>query len=129
MKRHTMARWIAFVVGLVAFLLVHYVEWLMWNVWFGGMHEPWFLNAGRAVAVTTVSLLVASMVVGALQLPGLMFSAGAFVAMTGVLVLKQRGPGNIFPIAMAFGGILILGTGTLGAWIGREIAGVVRGRR
>ena len=34
-----------------------------------------------------------------------------------------------FPIVMAFGGVLILASSALGAWLGREIGGLVRGRR
>jgi hypothetical protein len=129
MTANVTRRWLGFGVGLLAFLAVHLAESLMWNIWFGDAHEPWFLNSGRAVAATIGWLFVVSAIAGSFGLSGLMLSAGAFVAMTGVLFLKPGGPGNIFPIVMAFGGLLILGSNTLGAWAGWEIREASRRKR
>ena len=74
----------------------------------------------RSVPIATG---VVVLIGGALQMSGPWFAAGAFVAMTGVLFLKPSGPGNIFPIVMLFGGLLIAGSCLLGAWLGKEAAG------
>ena len=50
--RHAMARWLGFVIGLLAFSLAHAIEVAKWAPWFGGAHAPWFLNSGRAIAFT-----------------------------------------------------------------------------
>lgn len=128
MTRQT-SRPIAFIVGLLAFLLVHFGERLAWNTWFGGVHEPWFLNSGPAAAVTATWLFVVGVIGGASGLPGLMLAGGAFVAMAGVLFFKDGGPGTIYPIVLVFGGALVTATIALGAWIGREIGGLLRSRR
>jgi hypothetical protein len=45
-----------------------------------------------------------------------------------VLFLKEGGPGTIFPIVLAVGGVFLLISSALGAWIGREVRGAVKGR-
>jgi len=122
-----MARSVSFIVGLLAFLAIHAIEVITWSRWFGGAHEAWFLNSGRAIAFTLSCLFAVSVAVGAARLSGLLMAAGAIAAMTGVLLL---GVGStIFPIVLTMGGIFILGPVTLGAWIGREIEGLFRRRR
>jgi hypothetical protein len=79
------------------------------------------LNSGRAVAFTTASLFVGSLIAGWLRLSGWLFAAGAATAMTAVLFLKQGGPGTIFPIVIAAGTVFILAITLLGVWIGGEI--------
>jgi hypothetical protein len=113
----------AFGIGLLAFLGIDGLEVVLWTARFGGTHEAWFLNSGPATAVTVGWLFALSLIGGALQMSGPWFAAGAFVAMTGVLFLKPGGPGNIFPIVMLFGGLLIAGSCLLGAWLGKEAAG------
>lgn len=124
-----MNRWIGFGVGLMAFVAAHSIEVMTWNVWFGGAHDPWFLNSGRATLCMVSWLCGISLVAGVLGLSGLMVAAGAFTAMTMVLFLKEGGAGTIFPIVMALGGLVILMAGTLGASIGTEIARALRARR
>ena len=110
-----------FAAGLLIFVAAHEVEVLKWAAWFGGAHEPWFLNSGRAVAFTMACLFVGSLTSGWLRLSGLMIAAGAATAMTAVLFLKEGGPGTIFPIVIAVGTVCLLAIGLLGAWIGGEI--------
>jgi hypothetical protein len=114
-------RAVGFVAGLLTFAAAHEVEVLKLTAWFGGAHEPWFLNSGRAVAFTMACLCVSSLIAGRLRLSGVMFAAGAATAMTAVLFLKQGGPGTIFPIVIAVGSVFILAVSMLGAWIGGEI--------
>lgn len=115
-----------FAAGLLTFLAAHEVEVLKWAAWFGGAHEPWFLNSGRAVAFTMACLFVSGLISGWLRLSGLMMAAGAAIAMTAVLFLKEGGPGTIFPIVIAFGTVFILAISTLGVWIGGKLRRVIR---
>ena len=117
-------RGIAFALGTLAFATAHLIEAALWTSWFGGAHDPWFLNSGRAVACMTALLFGVSLAGGGIGLSGTMISAGAFMAMVAIMFLKNSGPGTIFPIVMAFGGLLILGTVSLGAWLGREVRGL-----
>ena len=114
-----------FAAGLLIFVAAHEVEVLKWAAWFGGAHEPWFLNSGRAVAFTMACLFVGSLTSGWLRLSGLMIAAGAATAMMAVLFLKEGGPGTIFPIVIAVGTVSILAISLLGAWLGGEIRRVV----
>ena len=116
-------RGIGFALGALGFAAAHLIEAALWTTWFGGQHEPWFLNSGRAVAFTTALLFGVSLTAGGIGLSGTMISAGAFMAMAAIMFLKNSGPGTIFPIVMAFGGLLVLGTVLLGAWLGREVRG------
>src|SRR5438309_535944 len=86
--------------GALAFLAAHLVIHAEWARWFGAEHVPWFLNEGRANAVMVSSLFLASLAGGYAAVPGLMFAAGAFAAMTIVLFNLPGGPGTIFPIVM-----------------------------
>ena len=127
------ARWSDFAFGALTFGGVHAIEVMRWTAWFGGVHEPWFLNSGSATVFTLVCVAAASGIVAlsSASVPsvrGITFGAGACAAMTAVLIMKQGGPGTIFPIVMAVGGLFILMSSALGAWIGREARRAVWGR-
>jgi hypothetical protein len=111
-------RAVGFVAGLLTFVAAHEVEVLKWAAWFGSVHDPWFLNSGRAVAFTMACLFVSSLIAGWFRLSGFMFAAGATTAMIVVLFLKEGGPGTIFPIVIAIGTAFILVISMLGVWIG-----------
>jgi len=115
-------RAVGFVAGLLTFAAAHAVEVLMWAAWFENAHEPWFLNSGRAVAFVMACLFVGGLIAGWLRLSGLMFAAGAATAMTVVLFLKHGGPGTIFPIVIAAGGLIIATASLLAVWLGSEIS-------
>ena len=119
-------RGFGFVWGLFAFVLAHGIEVVTWTRWFGARHDPWFLNSGRAVAFTTGWLFVSSLIGGGLGLPGLAIAAGAAAGM--VAALAWTGGSTIFPIVLTFGGLSIAFACLLGAWIGKELAGLIRGR-
>jgi hypothetical protein len=128
-----MTRWIRFAVGFLTFLAAHAVEVREWSAWFGGAHPPWFLNSGRAIVFTlgcvcAFSGLMALFSASVSRVRGITFAAGSFIAMTAVLFLQQGGAGTIFPIVMVVGGVLILVSSALGAFIATEIRMAVRGR-
>jgi hypothetical protein len=128
-----MSRWIGFAVGSLTFLAAHEIEVIRWASWFGGAHEPWFLNSGPAILFTLGCVCAASAIVAlsnaSLQrVRGITIAAGSFAAMTAVLFLKEGGPGTIFTIVLMAGGVCILVSSTLGAWIGREVRGAMKGR-
>jgi hypothetical protein len=117
-----MIRWTSVLVGGAAFLAAHVVQTLAWNSWFHGTFEPWFLNSGRAVAFTAALLVVASAVVSTSDrresiIRGANVAAGALLAMIAVLFVV--GPGNLFPIVIAIGGLIAVastGAGALAGW-------------
>ena len=126
-----MMRWKSAALGAAVFVAAHLVLMAGWREWFqpGGDYPPWFLNSGRAVALTAASLFGAGVVVGLAtggaaresMVAGGNLAAGAIVVMCVVLALT--GPGTLFPIALAIGaGIAVLSSvaGTLtGSAIGR----------
>ena len=120
-------RGFGFALGLLTFVGAHTVEVAMWAVWFGGVHDPWFLNSGKAAAFTVACLFGTSAIGGGLGLPGLAITAGAATAMTAVLA--WQGGSTIFPIVLAFGWVTIAFSSLLGAWIGADIAAIIRPRR
>jgi hypothetical protein len=125
-------KWVRFGAGVLTFALAHAIERALWTPWFGGDKVPWFLNSGQAIAFTLGLLVVGSAVVTALSPPkpvvsGLGFAAGAALCMTIVLFVGP-GPGNLFPIVLAFGGAVIVFASVIGAWLGRLIAKVLPGR-
>jgi hypothetical protein len=131
MKGAAFTRSLAFVVGVLAFLTAHALEVMQWASWFGGEHEPWFLNSGRAVLVTLAWVGCASGMVALFSASrpgprGLTVALGAFVGMTTVLFLKHGGPGTIFPIVMVAGGGCIVISSALGAWVGRMVRAAAR---
>ena len=106
-----MIRWKSLVLGAVVFGIAHWLQMAWWREWFqpGGDYPPWFLNSGRAVALTAGMLFVAGVVLGIVSrgvwrdaiVAGGNLSAGAVAAMG--VVLGVTGPGNLFPIALIIG--------------------------
>ena len=122
-----MIRWKNAALGAAVFGAAHLVLTARWRDWFtpGGDFPPWFLNSGRAVALTAALLFVASVVVGLATrgparesiVAGGNLAAGAIVSMCVVLMLT--GPGTLFPIALTIGaGIIVFNclAGVLAAW-------------
>jgi hypothetical protein len=116
-----MIRWTSALVGGAAFLAAHLVQTLAWQTWFHGEHDPWFLNSGRAVAFTAALLVVAGAVVSAADrresiIRGANAAAGALAAM--IVTLAIVGPGNLFPIVIAFGAVIAIASTAAGALAG-----------
>ena len=123
-----------FSIGVLTFLGAHAIERAQWRGWFHGEFEPWFLNSGRAILFTLGCVCVAGAIVAGLNrsarpVRGITLAAGAFAAMTAVLFLKEGGPGTIFPIVLVSGGVFILMSSTLGAWMGTQVREAIRVRR
>jgi hypothetical protein len=125
--RNVVARSLGFAIGLAAFVAAHAIEVAMWSAWFGGAHDPWFLNSGRATAFTVTCMFAASLAAGIMRVPGAAIAIGGAAAMTVVLVLG--GGSTIFPIVLAAGGLFIAGASLLGAWLGAEIGSLLESKR
>jgi hypothetical protein len=116
MRRYV--KWKSLAIGAAAFVAGHFVEIATWRTWFGGgEHAAWFLNDGnRAVVFMMACLFGAELIAGLLWArdtldavaDGVNVAAGAVVAMTLLLLSAAWGPGNLFPIAIAIGGCLVL---------------------
>ena len=126
MKRDRMSRWIGFAIGFLTFLAAHAIEVAMWTPWFGGAHNPWFLNSGRSIVLTMSCLFVASLIAGGFRIEGRMITAGATTAMT--IVLVWIGGSTIFPIVVMGGCLFLAFCSLMGAFTGREIARAIRGK-
>ena len=122
-----MIRWKSAALGAVMFGAAHLVLTARWREWFqpGGDFPPWFLNSGRAVALTAALLFMAGVVVGLTTrgparesiVAGGNLAGGAIVAMC--VVLAFTGPGTLFPIALTIGaGVIVFNcvAGALMAW-------------
>jgi hypothetical protein len=112
--------------GAATFLAAHVVEVAGWREWFYGVYAPWFLNSGRAVALTAGSLMVVA-AIAALTISdrrdwlvvGMNLTAGATVAM--VIVLFAVGPGTLFPIAIVIGTVVVAVSSAAGALAGAAV--------
>jgi len=118
------------ILGAAAFITAHAVEVYRWRDWFDASNQsgPWFLNNGTAVAVTSAA------VAGAAALSALLWArngrhaarqslevaAGAVLAMAITLVVV--GPGNIFPIVVAVGTMILTVSALMGGWLGYAAA-------
>jgi hypothetical protein len=123
-----MIRWKSLTLGAVAFLASHALESANWSAFDpGAAYSPWFLNSGRAVVFTAACLLAAAAIEGIVAastwrdaiVRGGNIAAGAFVAMC--IVLLARGPGTLFPIALALGGLVAAASSIAGALIGSGV--------
>jgi len=117
-----MIRWTSVLVAGAAFTVAHLVQTLAWQTWFHGSYDPWFLNSGRAVVFTVALLVFAGAIVSAADwresiVRGANAAAGALAAM--IIILAVVGPGNLFPIVIAFGAVIAVtstGAGALAGW-------------
>jgi hypothetical protein len=107
--------------GAAAFLLADAIESRYWGWFAGGLQvSPWFLNAGRAAALTSVGVFAAGLLAGATvrrtvdkAVLGGCVAAGSCAAMTAVLF--ARGPGSIFPLVLLVGAAVLLPCAAAGA--------------
>lgn len=121
-----MIRWKHLLSGAGVFVAIHLVLVSTWQTSFSGGNgfRPWFMNSGRAAMLTMGCLLVVNMIVGVARLvrfeeailAACNIAAGAVVAMT--LVLFGIGPGNLFPIAIVMGAVIIGASSVSGAIAG-----------
>ena len=126
-----MIRWKSVALGAAVFGAAHLVLSARWREWFqpGGDFPPWFLNSGRAVALTAALLFMAGVVVGLTTrgparesiVAGGNLAGGAIVAMC--VVLAFTGPGTLFPIALTIGAGVIVFNCVAGALMARAVGG------
>jgi hypothetical protein len=126
-------RWKTVVVGALAFVAAHFVVRAAWPWLDSGRGEsPWFLNAGRGVAITAGLLFLAAALRSGVAAAdrrtavqhGLDFALGAVAAMA--IVLFTIGPGTLFPIVIVIGAVVIAAAalaGALAGWGCRALAG------
>ena len=114
--------WRPLTLGFLVFEIAHAIEARLWQNWFGGTYDPWFLNSGRAAAFTLTGVVLASAIATSLAKPrigqGLGVATGAFAAMAIMLFVKQAGPGTIGPIVLATGAVLLFLSAAAGLFIG-----------
>jgi hypothetical protein len=125
--KHNVARGLGFGIGVAVFAGTHAIEVAMWPAWFGGAHDPWFLNSGRAIAFTLICFFGVSLLAGVGRVPGLAIAAGGAIAMTFVLALG--GGSTLFPIVVTAGALAIGGASLLGAWLGAELGRLLLPKR
>jgi len=118
--------WIPFTIGFLAFALAHLIEAATWADWFGGRYRPWFLNSGRAVALTSICLFVVSALVARKSdryiARALATALGAVTAMA-VILFVGGDPGSIFPIVLATGAAVVVAITFAGALASRMFRG------
>ena len=117
-------RLIGFVVGGLLFIVAHVIEMRLWAPWFGRSHDAWFVSDQHAAQFMFGWLFVMSLIAGWFRLSGLMIAVGAWVAMTVVLFTFPDGPGNLFPIAFAIGGTLVVMACWPATFIGKALRGL-----
>ena len=135
-----MLRWTSLALGAATFLAAHAVERAFWRSWFSAEWEPFFMNSGRAVALTAACILIAGLLAALLardRRDALVHAGNVTAGAAAVMIftLFAAGPGTLFPIAIVLG-IVILAVGScLGALAtfpfkapGRGAAGDARGR-
>jgi len=111
-------RWKSLMLGAATFVAGHFVEVARWESWFGGGgHAVWFLNDGnRAVLFMMGCLFFAALIAGLLWarsthdaiVHGGNVATGGVAAMTVLIFAAPWGPGNLFPIAIAIGAVILL---------------------
>jgi hypothetical protein len=114
------------ILGGAAFLAAHALEAYRWREWFNPSTNsgPWFLNSGTAIAATSAAVAAAAALSTMLWArsgrrawrQSLEVASGAALAMA--ITLFVVGPGNIFPIVLAIGTMVLTVSSLLGGWIG-----------
>jgi len=88
----------------------------------------WFLNSGRNVAILGLTLTSGAAVLALsasdVVLRAAMFAVGAIIAMATTLFFI--GPGNIFPIVIVIGGVIVALAVSCGAAVGSIVRYVIR---
>ena len=122
---NTRRRLAASIVGALTVLVLHLIEVRMWSSWFGDSYAPWFMNDPNAGALMIGGLFIVGLIAGGFYLPGPSMAMGAWIAMDWLLLWRPGGPGNIFPIVMAVGAVLMVIACWPATLIGKELRGLV----
>jgi hypothetical protein len=110
--------------GAAAFTAAHAIERVAWNAFNPRFPTPWFLNAGRATALTAAAIFVAALLVAMLVRSepltgiahGISTAVGAMIAM--FVVLMFIGPGNLWPIVLMIGSSIVVVSAAAGGILG-----------
>ena len=121
MSYETTARITHVAVGAATFWVIHRLLMATWSWFDGAVGPPWFTASGRSVLFSVVTFAVVSAVVAALAARSFehamavaaYITIGGAVTMAILLFLQPWGPGNIFPISIVIG-TMILGIGSIG---------------
>lgn len=121
-------------VGAVTFTALHLVFLATWQTWFNGGDglTPWFMNSTKTVAATLVVFAAVTAAVSAGRTEAFdaraasaaLVATGGAVPMVVVLFTMRGGPGNLFPIAIFVGWLLMF----VGAALGSGLAWWLKGR-
>ena len=120
----TKSRMTGVAVGMLTFIVAHLIVVAKWTTWFHGLYEPWFLNTESAVLFTLACLFAGSLVAGLFEISGVSVGAGAVNAMT-VVMFWSPGPGTLWPIVLALGGLMLAIVILMGRMLGFGIRYVV----
>jgi hypothetical protein len=126
----------AVVVGAITFVAIHVVLVATWQRWFaaGDGLPPWFMNSVPTVLVTLGAFAVASGLSFLTQPQSArdfdaraawaaLVATGGAIAMLPVLFTMRGGPGNLFPIAIFIGWVVMFAGSAVGcglAWLVRR---------
>jgi len=116
-------------VGAVTFVALHRVLVVTWQTWFhgGGGHSPWFMNTVDSVLLAMAVFFVVNVLVCLLMpqprveetsLAACQVVAGAIVPMVVTLATLPEGPGNMAPVAIFIGIIIVVVPSVAGALVG-----------
>jgi hypothetical protein len=122
-----MRRTRALVVGAATFLALHFALMATWQRWIahGDRLPPWFMNSVSAVVATTIVFAIVA-ALSSFRTPSAfdaraawaaLLATGGAVPMVVVLFTMRDGPGNLFPIAIVIGWVVMFGGSAIGAWV------------
>jgi hypothetical protein len=125
MPRHP---WRLLLAGAATFLAAHATEVA---AQIGGP-DPWFISAAPSALLTSAAIFSVGLVAGAWTagpmlealLGGILLALGAAIPLVVTLFTHPRGPGSLFPIAIALGIALLGGSsfgGAIAGWTIRRI--------
>ncbi|MBP7147873.1 MAG: hypothetical protein KBD01_10040 [Acidobacteria bacterium] len=111
---------VSFALGLGVFLLLQLLLVLTWELVFAWaeVHEPWFLNSGKALVSSCAFIFICTVVILLARRRSsiadvLALTAG--IVLGSAIVLVSLGAGNIWPLVLIFGSVLCTVSVVLGA--------------
>ena len=108
------------VIGVVTFVATHLCLMAKWTSWFHGQYQPWFLNTPTAGQFTLACFVVVSLIAGLFGIAGWFIWAGAVMTMV-VVIFIPPGPGTLWPIVIAVGGLMVGAAILIGNMLGLGI--------
>lgn len=123
-------RWTLVLIGAATFLAAHAIE-VAADI---GGNDPWFISTAPSALFTAAAMIAAGLLVGAWKggtypdayVSAMALTAGAAVPLVVTLFSHPNGPGNLFPIALAIGVVLLAFASVAGVTIGWLLRRVAR---